>query len=514
MSEQRWDLPPTWLWSTFGEVSTIVGGGTPSAGDESNFDDQGISWLTPADLTGYKGTYIAKGRRSLSVKGFSESAAKLLPPGAVLFSSRAPIGYCAIASNELCTNQGFKSFILVAESSPEYARHYLLASTAYAESLSSGTTFKELSGARAADMAFPLAPFLEQRRIVSKIDSLTAKSKRARDNLKYVPRLVEKYKQAILARCFSGQMTSRWREENPDCVLDAKKVVQQIESDKLLFMSQSMRAFESKKRAGQKVTKPRELTVPDPVSSDQFAQLWSLPPEWQWLQIGCFAFVTKLAGFEYTDYVKYDPTGDLKVIKAENAGLNGFKPTDFSKIQSSSVAHLERSILTGGELLVVFVGAGTGQVALVPENDKFFLGPNIGMARPYTQSVSPRYLELFLRSDAGKSLLLLSAKAVAQPSLSMGAIRSTPVALPSHGEQIEIVRRIESAFAWIDRLASEATSARKLIDHLDQAILSKAFRGELVPQDPNDEPASVLLERIRAERASTPVVKRGRRKLA
>ena len=68
------------------------------------------------------------------------------------------------------------------------------------------------------------------------------------------------------------------------------------------------------------------------------------------------------------------------------------------------------------------------------------------------------------------------------------------------GEQEEMVRRITTAFAWIDRLAREAQSARKLIDRLDQAILSKAFRGELVPQDPNDEPASVLLERIRAGR--------------
>jgi type I restriction enzyme S subunit len=66
------------------------------------------------------------------------------------------------------------------------------------------------------------------------------------------------------------------------------------------------------------------------------------------------------------------------------------------------------------------------------------------------------------------------------------------------------VRRVDLAFAWIDRLASEATSARKLIDHLDQAVLAKAFRGELVPQDPNDEPAGVLLERIRAKRSSSP----------
>ena len=78
-----------------------------------------------------------------------------------------------------------------------------------------------------------------------------------------------------------------------------------------------------------------------------------------------------------------------------------------------------------------------------------------------------------------------------------------PVPFTSFDEQNEIVRRIERAFAWIGRLASEASDARKLIDQLDQAILAKAFQGELVPQEPTDEPASVLLERIRAERKPT-----------
>jgi type I restriction enzyme S subunit len=78
------------------------------------------------------------------------------------------------------------------------------------------------------------------------------------------------------------------------------------------------------------------------------------------------------------------------------------------------------------------------------------------------------------------------------------------LAILGEERQQQAVSRIDMAFAWIDRLAAEATSARKLIDHLDQAILSKAYRGELLPQDPNDEPASVLLERIRAERAGRP----------
>jgi type I restriction enzyme S subunit len=81
-------------------------------------------------------------------------------------------------------------------------------------------------------------------------------------------------------------------------------------------------------------------------------------------------------------------------------------------------------------------------------------------------------------------------------------LRQIKVPWPSGKEREIIIRRIEAAFSWIDHLATEATSARKLIDHLDQAVLGKAFRGELVPQDPNDEPASVLLKRIKAERAT------------
>jgi type I restriction enzyme S subunit len=90
-------------------------------------------------------------------------------------------------------------------------------------------------------------------------------------------------------------------------------------------------------------------------------------------------------------------------------------------------------------------------------------------------------------------------------------IEQLPIKLTSIDEQGEIVRRIDAAFVWIDRLASEATSARRLIDRLDQAVLAKAFRGELVQQDPDDEPASVLLERISAERGAAPKAKRGRR---
>src|SRR6516165_828080 len=142
MTEKRWAVPQSWAWASIGEIAEVVGGGTPDTKDAAaNFSVAGIPWLTPADLTGYKDAYISRGARDLSEVGYKNSSAKLMPPGTVLFSSRAPIGYCVIASNEISTNQGFKSFILKGSLSPEYLRHYLVASVDYARSKSSGTTF-------------------------------------------------------------------------------------------------------------------------------------------------------------------------------------------------------------------------------------------------------------------------------------------------------------------------------------------------------------------------------------
>lgn len=121
-------------------------------------------------------------------------------------------------------------------------------------------------------------------------------------------------------------------------------------------------------------------------------------------------------------------------------------------------------------------------------------------------------MEFFLRT--ARSELEAFAPATAQKNINLDTLAMIRVPVASTLEQNEIVHRIEAAFAWIDRLAAEATSARGLIDRLDQTVLAKAFRGELVPQDVGDEPASELLERIRAERAAVPKPKRGRKVMA
>ena len=360
---------------------------------------------------------------------------------------------------------------------------------------------------------FLLPPLVEQNAIVKKIEELFTSLDSGIADLKKAQDQLVIYRQAVLKKAFEGKLTKEWREKQTN-LTSADELHNQIEIGRQNFFNKQIeewelefKNWEENGENGKKPKKPRPLTVPDKPNNGHNERKWEIPNNWIWTQIGTLCFVTKLAGFEYTDYVNYNENGDLPVLKAENAGPNGFKKTDFSKVKSESVKMLTRSRIFGGELLVVFVGAGTGNVAMVPFNQRYFLGPNIGMARPYFD-LNSKFLELFLQSAFGKSLMMSAVKAVAQPSLSMGTIRQAPIAFPSLKEQHQIVLEIESRLSVCDKVEESITVSLEKAQALRQSILKKAFEGTLLSaaeieqckQHKDYEPASVLLEKIKAEK--------------
>lgn len=137
---------PSWHVGTIADLGTVVGGGTPSKAKPEYYTEDGIAWITPKDLSVDKSKFIAHGENDISELGYRNSSATLMPAGTVLFSSRAPIGYIAIACDDVTTNQGFKSVIPHPDIGTPFVYYFLMHNLPLIESKASGSTFKEVSG--------------------------------------------------------------------------------------------------------------------------------------------------------------------------------------------------------------------------------------------------------------------------------------------------------------------------------------------------------------------------------
>lgn len=156
------------------EIGTIIAGGTPKTKIDEYWNGD-ISWITPKDLSSHKSMFIGKGERSITDEGLRSSSAKLLPKGAVLFTSRAPIGYVAISDRELATNQGFKSVVVNEENDNIFVYYLLKNNVSAIENLASGSTFKEISGNAMKNLEFDFPSLREQKAIARILKSLDEK---------------------------------------------------------------------------------------------------------------------------------------------------------------------------------------------------------------------------------------------------------------------------------------------------------------------------------------------------
>lgn len=137
---------PNWRIGTISDLGKVVGGGTPSKKVEEYYTSDGIAWITPKDLSNDKSKFVAHGETDITELGLAKSSATLMPKGTVLFSSRAPIGYIAIADGQVCTNQGFKSIVPFDNVGTAFVYYFLKENLSAIENVASGSTFKEVSG--------------------------------------------------------------------------------------------------------------------------------------------------------------------------------------------------------------------------------------------------------------------------------------------------------------------------------------------------------------------------------
>ena len=221
-----------WKEYKLGDIGTIVGGATPSTKEPHNYDGN-ISWITPKDLSNNSGRYISRGERMITSEGYNSCSCKMLPKGSILFSSRAPIGYVAIASNELCTNQGFKSIIPDEQFVDSTFLYYLLVyNKTLIEGLGSGTTFKEVSGNVMKNVVVKI-PYLKIQRQIAKIlsalDDKIEVNRRINDNLEQQAQALfkswfvdfEPFKYGEFVESELGMIPKGWRVGRYDDIIES-----------------------------------------------------------------------------------------------------------------------------------------------------------------------------------------------------------------------------------------------------------------------------------------------------
>ncbi len=234
------EIPREWRWVRLGEVGTIYSGGTPSTKIPEYWGGE-IPWITPADLSVYKQKYISKGRKSISRLGLENSSAVLMPAGTVLFSSRAPIGYVAIASNPVSTNQGFKNIYPYKSILSDFIYYYLKFAKELIENMGSGTTFKEVSAKIFNLIPFPLLSLSEQQKIVEEIEYRLSIADKLEETVDKLLEKAEKLKQSYLKSAFEGKLTEEWRKQNLHLITgenSVDKLLGKIKAEKEKFEKQ------------------------------------------------------------------------------------------------------------------------------------------------------------------------------------------------------------------------------------------------------------------------------------
>ena len=194
-------IPEGWRVGQLSEICEIVGGGTPSKVKTEYYTNNGIHWLTPKDLSISCKKFTSRGLDDITELGYKSSSAKLMPKGAVLFSSRAPIGYLTIAKNTICTNQGFKSAV-PGIAGTAFLYYYLKFNTEYIKTLASGSTFKEASGSLMKSLAVVIPP----KMVFDKFEDVMARYFDSQENIELENSHHVEVRDSLLPRLMSGKL--------------------------------------------------------------------------------------------------------------------------------------------------------------------------------------------------------------------------------------------------------------------------------------------------------------------
>lgn len=485
------ELPIGWDEVLLDEVAQWGSGGTPSRSNPEFYNGI-IPWIKTGELGS---GVITETVETLSEVGLRNSSAKIFPKGAVAVAMYgATIGKTSILGIDAATNQACAVGVpTVGVTSTEYLYYYVKSQKDAFIEAGKGGAQPNISQGVIKSWPIPLAPLNEQKRIAEKLDALLRRVGTCREKLDRVPLILKRFRQAVLAAATSGALTEDWRNLN---TIAGHNIPSELSSER------------AKKWGGRGKYKP--AVTANEVDATEFSLL---PDPWHRGTLDQITWSVKDGPHfspKYTENgVPFISGGSIKPGKIDLSIAKFISPK----------LHQELSVRCKPELFDILYtkGGTTGLAAVNTLKNDFNVWVHVAVLKLVSGNlVTPLFVQHALNSPECYAQSQRHTHGVGNQDLGLTRMIKIVLPIPPIEEQLEIVRRVEKLMTFADRLKASYTTARKRVDQLTPSLLAKAFRGELVEQDPNDEPASVLLERIKAERAGQVTAKqtRGRKRKA
>ncbi len=482
MSELK-DLPNGWIKTKFSEITNKIVDGSHNPPPKT---DIGLPMLSARNIEGGL-IRFEEDYRLISEQDFErEDRRTKIKFGDILLTIVGAIGRCAVVPKNIqpFTLQRSVAVLSPIEVDSQFLSYQLQSPNLQKDLLdrAKGTAQKGVYLKSLNELTIDIPPLNEQRRIVSTIEQLTDRSHKARTALEDVPKLIAQFRQSVLAAAFRGDLTADWREKNPD-IEPANLIVEQIET---------------------KNTKGKHKNKLEEVEILNESQLSTLPDSWCWgtPSIACSDIVDcPHATAEYIEKGKIlIRTSDFRFGYLDISNVKFVSDEIFDK----RTKRLQPSAL---DILYSREGGIFGIACLVPSDLELCMGQRMMLLRANRQCYEPELLMWAMNSPQIFRQASKKVTGTASPHVNVCDIKEFSLPIPPLEEQREILSKINRAFRILHCISEEYLDSSKEIEQLDRSILAKAFRGELVPQDPNDEPTAVLLERIHAEREQTSTLK-------